>query len=141
MKFLVFNFIKKIKFNFIGFLVGYAGIYRASTCLLTRLFKEDCTRIHLISAFISGISFYAYPQMSLFGHAFVTGVELLWTDYNQRSIEKKKSCSTMSFLHKISFSRILYPIFFGYLCYLRPFYPWATPKIMMSILRGVTLNR
>ncbi len=27
-KFLAFEFIKKIKFNFIGFLVGYAGSYR-----------------------------------------------------------------------------------------------------------------
>ncbi|XP_037028118.1 uncharacterized protein LOC119068578 [Bradysia coprophila] len=144
LKFFVFEFLKKIKLNFICFLTGYAGIYRILTCLLTRFYKEDCPQIHLISSFISGIAFYAYPQLSLFGHAFATAVELLWTLYSSdhpKKTHSRWSWSMMTALKRISWSRVIYPTFFGYLCYLRPFYPWATPKMMMSILRGVTLNR
>ncbi|KAJ6638483.1 hypothetical protein Bhyg_11218 [Pseudolycoriella hygida] len=141
LKFFAFEFFQKIKLNFVGFLVGYAGIYRTLTCFLTRLMKEDSTNNHLVAALISGTTFYAYPQLSLFGHAFTTAVELLWSIYfiQHKGVDRKQK--SIPFLDKIPWSRIIYPIFFGYLCYLRPFYPWATPKIMMSILRGVTLNR
>lgn len=141
--------------KFIIFAVGYPSSYRVIAIrfcsnfrcaqnsflqLLTCLFNS-CTGCesnvgNILSAFLSGIFFYAYPNIPIFAHALACTIEILWQRYHQSSNAPK--FTILQQINEMPIAKLFYILGCGYLFHVRTFYPWQTPSILMKVMSLVT---
>lgn len=153
--------LKRFNWNLIVFLVGYVGIYRVwilffffcwnfiwmenkdfkfqfINCLTSRhntyLREEESNSGHKLASFLSGFTFYFYPNLAVFSHATITIVELFWNKY----YEQIKSYMKWIPLDKIKMMGIIFPIVFGYVLHIRAFTPWLAPSMLKKLMHLTT---
>lgn len=115
-----------------------------STCfclqLLTCLFNSytgcESNVGNIVSAFLSAIFFYAYPNIPIFAHALACTIEILWQRYHQSSNAPK--FTVLQQLNEMPIAKLFYVLACGYLFHVRTFYPWQTPSILMKVMSLVT---
>lgn len=110
-------------FQFVNCLTGRHNTY---------LKEEDSKAGHQLASFLSGLSFYFYPNIAVFSHAATTIIEIFWIkNYNQM-----KFISNWIPLDKIKM--IIFPIVFGYVLHIRAFTPWLAPSMLKKLMHLTT---
>lgn len=89
---------------------------------------------HYLASFISGLTFYLYPNYSLLSHASINIIEIYWNLY----YEKVKS-----FVHWLPWDHIrmkcfVFPFVFGYALHIRAFEPWLAPSMLKKLMHLTT---
>lgn len=150
----IWNCITSINKNFILFAVTYPCSYRVwmiffrrkclkwklileilfiiliqmLTCLFNNFIDCDLSTANFVSAFVSGIFFYFYPNIPLFAHTLSCTLQIVW----QRLLETKFSekFPILSEINRIPFAGLTYTFGFAYLNHVRTFFPWQSSSFL-----------
>nr|XP_014089852.2 uncharacterized protein LOC106617289 isoform X1 [Bactrocera oleae] len=131
--------LKMIRFEMTAFFLSYVGIYRLSSCLLTRYTRYG-TGQHLLSAGLGGLSYFFLNKLEFSVLAFVIAVQAFWQSYCCQQVEKPENKIT-TFLKSVPFAKLLVPYNLAYLTHVFIFHNDALSKIARGFFRGATDNR
>lgn len=94
--------------------------------------EEDSKTGHQLASFLSGVSFYFYPNIAVLSHAATTIIEIYWIKY----YNQMKFISNWIPLDKIKM--IIFPVVFGYVLHIRAFTPWLAPSMLKKLMHLTT---
>lgn len=92
---------------------------------------------NLVSAFLSGVSFYMYPNLTILSHATVTATKLLWAKWSHVIL----SPTIIERMDGLPMAKIYYVLAIGYAFHMRAFYPWMCPNLMLRACQHTSGNK
>ncbi|XP_050321331.1 uncharacterized protein LOC126753696 [Bactrocera neohumeralis] len=131
--------LKMIRFEMTAFFLSYVGIYRLSSCLLTR-YTVYGTREHLLAAGLGGLSYFFLNKLAFSVLAFVIAVQAYWQSYCSQPVEKPEN-KIETILKSVPFAKLLVPYNLAYLTHVFIFHNHAMSNIAKGFFRGATDNR
>ncbi|GAB0097663.1 hypothetical protein DMENIID0001_133280 [Sergentomyia squamirostris] len=129
---------KDFDYRLFIFLSSYGSLFKLFNCLINRHQQADTPTTSMISGFLAGIAFSAYPKFVFFSFGFSRAVQFLWLHYNATAKNKPK---IIQYLNKLPFSTLIYTLSSAYLYQCRVFYPSETPKYIHQIMTIATQKR
>ncbi|XP_067618081.1 transmembrane protein 135-like [Eurosta solidaginis] len=132
--------LKRLQFKMTAFFLSYVGIYRLSSCALSRVTNStnDASQ-HLLSAGLGGLSYIFLGKLTFSALAFVIAVQAAWQSYcyQHKDQEVKKSL----LLQRFSFAKFMIPVNLAYLAHCYVFHHNELSNLAKEFFRGITDNR
>ena len=121
------GYLKNIKFGLTVFLVSYIGIYRTVHCFLNNLKGKDSNICNSIAAFVSGTSFYVWPNIKVLTLAFSIFLQTAWNYMVDLSKSGEKG-SILQKINKLPLDVLIWTIFLSMVFNYRVFTPYYVSK-------------
>ncbi|XP_017486224.1 PREDICTED: uncharacterized protein LOC108374737 [Rhagoletis zephyria] len=136
-----FEELKIIRFNMTKFFLSYVGIYRLSSCVLTRYSNSTYgTPQHLLAAGLGGLSYFFLGKITFSVLALVVATQAAWQFYcNQHN--KQPEGRLFAFLKRVPFAKLMIQLNIAYLAHSYVFKHEAMSKLAKGFFRGITDNR
>lgn len=106
------------------------------TCVFNNFVGCDLSTSNFAAAFVSGVFFFAYPNVQLFAHAMSCVAQISW----QRLLDKKPNeiHPILTQINQLPIAKLVYTFGFAYLSHVRTFFPWDAPSFLKRVITLVT---
>ncbi|XP_058811141.1 uncharacterized protein LOC131676032 [Topomyia yanbarensis] len=114
------------------FLAFYVGIYRLTTCLMTRHRLEDDGPLQsMLAGFLAGSAYWVYPKYQVYTLAFTKAIEISWEYWIKTGRNIPPLVKRFNQLSLVYFAQM---IAFGYLGHIYAFHPQLSPPFHIKAM-------
>jgi hypothetical protein len=127
-----------MNFGLTSFLVSYIGIYRSIHCLMNNKFGRDSNMANCIAAYLSGGSFFFWPNIKILILAFSILAQSSW-NYLVNVSRQEKKMSFLQMIDKLPLDVLIWTVFLSMAFRYRiftPYYVSSYGKMAMDLISG-----
>lgn len=107
-------------------------------CTIARCLRKPTKAANIVAAFLSGLSYNIYPNLTILAHATAAAGKLLWTRYDRQSDGQS---TLVNIVHKLPVAQLVYMVCIAYGFHIRAFYPYSTPGFIAKTTHLTSAKR
>lgn len=100
--------------------------------------QKPTRKANICAAFLSGLAYNVYPNLTILAHATASAGKFLWTRYASQSNNKSRLVNTVNAL---PVAQLVYMVCIAYAFHIRAFYPHSTPRFIAKTAHFTSAKR